>query len=880
MATPGGTFGFGFTVWALCISFQLSAQQQIRGEIRDSLNTPLPLVSVVLLGAPDSLILDYAYSAASGAYRLECPGAGWYSVTFRSLGYRTATARLHCPKHPHPGPHVLNATLYPAPLELDTVYVAPPPAVQIRGDTIDISVRQFRRGNERAVADLLELLPGIGVDEEGVVRVNGRPVEKVLLGGDDLFGNGYQLLTRNLDAEVIDRVQVIRNFDSNPLLAGLRQAQGVALNLELKDSAGASVFGRYVSSKGMPAGYGQMLHAANIGPRSKQFAIADLNNTGRDASGELYELLYPEQLTGETFVGDEALLRTRLGRTNHGGSLQEFRYETNEAETIAGSARFDAGAASKLHLLFVYGGDETRAGASATEVYRIGEGIRISEKMAYRDFERAGLGRVGLVREQGDGRLVWINTLKHSIFGERQTGEFNGRSVGSSAREVRAVLDSRLTWTRRLDTRSAIQVTGRFLKDHMPFRQWIPDFSGSGSATLPGVAGGVEQKSRNRLGFIGLEATCYRKAPTGMWQGEVGGTHRWETLAFYPDDPIQNGGFKNGLSTAYIRGEMEQQIGEQLQLRAGGALVIGRNRYTGGDASDSTYLNLLPTMRLTWTPNKLNRVGFSYSHDAEPSSLQEHAGAYFLMGYRTSRRGIGEFFQGRNHKFLLNYQYGNWGNTTMLQASLAVNREMRYLGSFRVVRPEFTIDSRQPFDRATSVSLGASGNWFAPGLESNLKAEYHLSQRTFQDRVNLALRSLVGFSTRVGAEWRTAWDRGFNLHAGSRWTWSVLRGDWGNTAQSSRHFLDLEFRPRPEWFLTLKSRREVFRGSGNSADAWFSDLDIRFRPGTGQLAYRLGVRNLFNTRRYQTVFPTETGEVSSTLNLLPRLFTVEAEFRF
>ncbi len=881
MADRMGICRYGVAIWLLCNWLQVSGQQPIRGQIRDSQNRPVPDVSVVLTGTSDSLIIDYAYSGPSGGYRLECPGAGRYSVTFRSLGYRPHSARWQCTGHPHRLPHTLNATLYPAPLELDTVFVAPRPAVEVRGDTVDIGVRHFRRGNESAVADLLKLLPGISVDEEGVVRVNGRPVEKVLLGGDDLFGNGYQLLTRNLDAEVIDRVQVIRNYDSNPLLAGLRQVQGVALNLELKDSVGTSVFGRWVSAKGLPTGYGQRLHAARLGPRSKQFTIADLNNIGRDATGELYKLLYPEQLAGEIFIGDQAILQTRLGNPYHWGGLEEYRYEANESETLAGSMRFEAGAANDLHVLLVYSGDETRAGVSASEDFRVGgDGFRNSESMAYRGFERAGMARVGLVREKGKMRLEWVNTLKHGVFGERQTGEFNGGAVGGSARESRQGLDSRLTWTRRMDARSALQVTGRYVGDRMPFSLGIPDFSGPETPKLPGATGAIEQNTRNHLGFLGIEATCYRKGNSGKQQGTVGISRRRGHLVLAREDRTQPVRFENNLFTAYVRGEIEQHLGNRLQIRAGGSLLFGRNLYVREHSQPSAYLCLLPEVRLTWNPDDLNTLSFTYSQGAEPSHLQQHAGAYLLMGYRSIRRGIGEFFLGRSHRLLFNYQYGNWGNSTMLRASLAVNREVAYLGSFRIARPQYTIDSRRPFDHATSVSLSGSGNWFIPGLESNLKAEYHLSRRIFQDRVNLALRSLEGLSTRLVAEWRTAWERGVNLHAGGRWNWSATRGDWGNDVQSSQYFLDFEFRPRPDWYLTLKSRREAFRGSGIPTNAWFSDLEVRFRPASAQSVYRLGIRNLFNARRYQTVFPTDTGEVSSTLNLLPRLFVFEAEFRF
>ncbi len=47
---------------------------------------------------------------------------------------------------------------------------------------------------------------------------NGKEVDRILIEGEDLTEKNYQLLSRNLNANLVDKVQVINNFSTDRLL--------------------------------------------------------------------------------------------------------------------------------------------------------------------------------------------------------------------------------------------------------------------------------------------------------------------------------------------------------------------------------------------------------------------------------------------------------------------------------------------------------------------------------------------------------------------------------------------------------------------------------------------------------------------------------------
>src|SRR4029077_2096895 len=96
------------------------------------------------------------------------------------------------------------------------------PPVIIKKDTIEFNASAFKTLPNALVEDLLKKLPGVFVDGDGNISVNGKTVNRILVDGKTFFGNDPKMATRNLPANIIDKVQVmndqeelLRNGDDN-----------------------------------------------------------------------------------------------------------------------------------------------------------------------------------------------------------------------------------------------------------------------------------------------------------------------------------------------------------------------------------------------------------------------------------------------------------------------------------------------------------------------------------------------------------------------------------------------------------------------------------------------------------------------------------------
>jgi hypothetical protein len=119
--------------------------------------------------------------------------------------------------------------------ELGLVEVVSEMPVSMKGDTLTYKTDAFTTGTERKLEDVLEKLPGFQVDENGDVKVQGKNVDKVLVDGKPFFDGNTKLATKNLPANAVDRVQVLKNFNEVGPMRGMDTNETLALNIELKD---------------------------------------------------------------------------------------------------------------------------------------------------------------------------------------------------------------------------------------------------------------------------------------------------------------------------------------------------------------------------------------------------------------------------------------------------------------------------------------------------------------------------------------------------------------------------------------------------------------------------------------------------------------------
>ena len=161
--------------------------------------------------------------------------------------------------------------------------------IKIAGDTTFIKVAKFVNNTEQTLEDVLKKLPGIKVSPDGSVIAHGKPIDKLLVDGDDVFDKNYKLLTKNLDAKVLEEIQILDSFEDNPILKQLSNSQKVALNIKFKKQYTNIWFGNVAVGAGTFLRYKTSANIGLLKKRIKLFNFGDSNNIGEKGFAQIGE---------------------------------------------------------------------------------------------------------------------------------------------------------------------------------------------------------------------------------------------------------------------------------------------------------------------------------------------------------------------------------------------------------------------------------------------------------------------------------------------------------------------------------------------------------------------------------------------------------------
>ena len=126
------------------------------------------------------------------------------------------------------------AILFPIQSTLQNVTVTAPP-YWVRGDTTSFKADAYKFGNESKLRDLIQNIPGFEIRDNGLLYYRNQLIEKIMLDGDEIFGDQIKLLLNGIPVHVIDQVQALENQSANPILKDILQDKKVFLNLSIKN---------------------------------------------------------------------------------------------------------------------------------------------------------------------------------------------------------------------------------------------------------------------------------------------------------------------------------------------------------------------------------------------------------------------------------------------------------------------------------------------------------------------------------------------------------------------------------------------------------------------------------------------------------------------
>lgn len=231
------------------LSQQMFAQSGIKGQVVDQADDrPLQNATVMLLQAKDSILMDFTRADEQGNFTLSKSDTMDYLliVSYPKFGDYAQTIDRDA------GPVNLNQVRLSG-LEnlIEEVLVQGRVPVVIKGDTVEYDAGSFAVQQNAKVEDLLKVLPGITVDASGKITAQGKTVEKVLVDGEEFFGDDPTLVTRNVRTDMVDKVQVYEKKSEAAERTGVDDGQRVqTINLKLKEDAKNGMFGKLEGAAG------------------------------------------------------------------------------------------------------------------------------------------------------------------------------------------------------------------------------------------------------------------------------------------------------------------------------------------------------------------------------------------------------------------------------------------------------------------------------------------------------------------------------------------------------------------------------------------------------------------------------------------------------
>ncbi|MEI2749832.1 MAG: carboxypeptidase-like regulatory domain-containing protein [Ferruginibacter sp.] len=260
-------------------SFTVQAQQKIsiKGKVVSTDGNPLPEATVVLLNknGKDSL---KTVSTDKGLFAFNEIQQGVYLLRISFVGYTPVTNEYDCTKTENElvtGDIALNPsnqTLQNLTLESQKV--------QIKEDTVSYKIDSTMYRKNDNVETLLKQLPGVQVDKDGTVTAQGKQVTKVKVNGKEFFGGDVTTATRELNADMVDRVQIIDDYGDQAAFTGVKDGDPTkTLNIQLKKDRNKGYFGTVTAGAGTEDRYLGSLSVNKFNNDQQISLLANINNT-------------------------------------------------------------------------------------------------------------------------------------------------------------------------------------------------------------------------------------------------------------------------------------------------------------------------------------------------------------------------------------------------------------------------------------------------------------------------------------------------------------------------------------------------------------------------------------------------------------------------
>ncbi|MDO5522947.1 MAG: TonB-dependent receptor [Bacteroidia bacterium] len=310
---------------------------KITGKIIDKESQePIPQANVRILQQTDSVYHNGVATNAEGNFAISVPH-GNYIVHVTFVGHTDFFRNVTINNS--------NSTANLGTVELGTdnilleaaVVTAKAAEIVVRGDTVEYNADSYKVTESAILEDLLKKMPGVEVDSEGKITVNGREISKIMVDGEEFFSTDPKVASRNLPAKMIDKLQVLDRRTDMAEMTGFDDGdEETIINLTVRPGMKEGVFGNAFVGYGTKDRYEGNVMINYMRDKNQYTLLGGFNNTNNAGFSDLASSMFGSGGGGgRRFWGGG-----RNGITTSGNAGFNFSQQFSDKMKLGGNIRY------------------------------------------------------------------------------------------------------------------------------------------------------------------------------------------------------------------------------------------------------------------------------------------------------------------------------------------------------------------------------------------------------------------------------------------------------------------------------------------------------------------------------------------------------------
>ena len=859
-------------------SVSIVAQNSIQGVVKDSFTGEVLQNVNILIKSSEGTLLDFTFTNAKGFYKKDLPkGHDVLYIEVSIISHQKTIKTLEISKD-NKKSHALDFALKERVDELEEVYIeGEKRPISVRQDTTVYNIEKFKDGTERVVEDILKKLPGITVEENGMVKFKGKTVTRLLLDNDNIFDSNYSIGTKNISSDIIEGVEAFEDYNDNPLLKGVKSSQDVALNLKLKKGK-ADLSGNTELGLGIDAKQYARLNAILVSKKTKGFSSLGYNNIGENYSPynfvsnniDISKLSELSQRTSNLINenGFNSILpdnRTRVNDNFFGSFNSLFKIKSNLSLRVNYNL-FKDRLVRREQTNISYSFDNETIDINTSENTNLRPLIHSSAyNLTYK------LKDTQLLTSEGK--------IEHKKI-ERVSNGFNNNDLFSKESFSRDMFfTNKVEYSSRFKEKTVLQSSLNFSTNNLP-QDLIVSIDNQNPTQNIDI-------NRNTIDFNTSLLSKIKKNEVALSLGyhfdESFLNSELQGLAFANQTPTND--LYYSISKPYFNLDYSYRIekwGFVSNLKSE-FFQVNLNDANVDENYEDSFFMVYPQLTVNYYFNRKSNLYATYTLSNQVPEARYVFSGIMLIDYRSLINNDFSFNLFNNHSYNLGYRINDFYN--LFQFNVYSNYNYSKFGYL----VEFNVDEDINF--STSIVEAVDNENFQIGfrLEKylhflrttfNLNSNYNITkyQNLINDselRNNTGRNLLVEFKARTGFKGSINFENQFFLNN------NVFETDLGNLNEFTSFRNDFSIKYVKKRFqLTIDSQYFKPDLKSNISGYLFFDASLRLSSKNKKIEYMLKANNLLNQKTFRNIISSDLSESSFEHNLQERFALFSIGFRF